>query len=424
MRVSDATEKLARLDVSVFEAIPSETTERDKLSLLACQAAVAALRPDYTYLEIGSHLGGSIQPHLLDARCRTIHSIDKRPPSQPDTRGVRFPYPDNTTARMLANLRAISDATDRKLSCFDRDASHVELSELQPRPDLCLIDGEHTEAAAYSDFLACLAFLPPAGGAVIFHDAELVHRAIQRAVEHLRGKMAFHAYTLPDSLFVIEVGDFPLHQQAAVHRLLIDNYFGFFYAMNEMEPYRSFATHPMVQRMTGLMRRARAFMRISAAVLLVITISCATPPSRVSSPPAVPVPNVNISADAEDVVARTNGERTRLGLDALARSPRLMKAAQLQADQMASMRTMAHDLPGAAFPSPESRLQAAGYRAMASGENVAEGYSSATTVVAGWMKSSGHRENIVSPNFTEMGAGVAVGSNGRRYYAQVFARPR
>ena len=120
---------------------------------------------------------------------------------------------------------------------------------------------------------------------------------------------------------------------------------------------------------------------------------------------------------------RTNAERTRLKLATFHRSAELMKAAQLQADQMAAARVMAHEIPGAAFPTTASRLQAAGYRAGAFGENVAEGYPDPATVVAGWMKSPGHRENIVSDHYAEMGGGVATGSNNRRYWVQVFARP-
>ncbi len=101
-----------------------------------------------------------------------------------------------------------------------------------------------------------------------------------------------------------------------------------------------------------------------------------------------------------------------------------MQAAQLQAEQMAASKRMAHELPGARFPGLDDRLVAVGYRWRASGENVAEGYSDPDAVVNGWMKSPGHRENIVSSHYLEMGAGMAVGSNGRKYWAQVFATAR
>jgi uncharacterized protein YkwD len=40
------------------------------------------------------------------------------------------------------------------------------------------------------------------------------------------------------------------------------------------------------------------------------------------------------------------------------------------------------------------------------------------------MNSPGHRANIVSASFTEIGAGHALDASGRPYYAQVFGRPR
>lgn len=121
---------------------------------------------------------------------------------------------------------------------------------------------------------------------------------------------------------------------------------------------------------------------------------------------------------------RTNAERQKLGLPVLARSKMLMRAAQVQADQMAAALTMAHALPRSRYPTMDDRLRAVGYSTRASAENIAEGYSTASSVVAGWMLSSGHRANIVSTHYSEMGAGVTTGKNGRRFWAQVFGAPR
>jgi hypothetical protein len=76
----DFESSIASLDISLFAAISSQTSSNDKRSLLAVQKAVCAINDGYTYLEIGSYIGGSIQPHLLDDRCQQIFSIDKRPP--------------------------------------------------------------------------------------------------------------------------------------------------------------------------------------------------------------------------------------------------------------------------------------------------------------------------------------------------------
>jgi hypothetical protein len=121
---------LEDLDLNLFEKITSQSTEADKRSLLAVQMAVRALRPDYTYLEIGSYLGGSIQPHLLDDKCRRIYSIDKRPSVQPDERGIDYVYRNNSTARMLEGLRQVSTDLD-KIVTIDGETRDLDTGEVK-----------------------------------------------------------------------------------------------------------------------------------------------------------------------------------------------------------------------------------------------------------------------------------------------------
>jgi len=52
-----------------------------------------------------------------------------------------------------------------------------------------------------------------------------------------------------------------------------------------------------------------------------------------------------------------------------------------------------------------TRMQTAGYQWNAAGENIAIGYSSPSAVMAAWMGSTGHRNNILSTNFEEIGVG-------------------
>jgi uncharacterized protein YkwD len=126
---------------------------------------------------------------------------------------------------------------------------------------------------------------------------------------------------------------------------------------------------------------------------------------------------------AAEVVDLTNVERTHDGRTALRANPRLMRAAQIHAEQMARAGQMAHVLPRAAYPRTEDRLAAADYRWQMYGENVALGQSNAAAVLESWMHSRGHRTNILNRDFTEMGAGYATDRAGRPYYVQVFARP-
>jgi uncharacterized protein YkwD len=149
--------------------------------------------------------------------------------------------------------------------------------------------------------------------------------------------------------------------------------------------------------------------------------ACAS--ARPSAPAASSRSAAALRDAADDVLARTIAARRKAGKPGLERSVNLMNAAQLQADQMAKTGKMSHALPGTAYPTLKSRLAAVSYEMRAAGENIAEGQRDAAEVVTSWMRSPGHRDNILSSEFTEIGAGVAVGRNGRLYWAQVFARP-
>jgi uncharacterized protein YkwD len=129
------------------------------------------------------------------------------------------------------------------------------------------------------------------------------------------------------------------------------------------------------------------------------------------------------SAAALELVELTNAERARAGLATLRAETRLMRAAQIHADQMVRAGRLAHDLPEADFPRPQDRLTAVGYTWHAWAENVAYGQQSATTAVEAWMGSTGHRANMLGTAYTELGTGHAVDGAGRSYWVQVFARP-
>lgn len=74
---------------------------------------------------------------------------------------------------------------------------------------------------------------------------------------------------------------------------------------------------------------------------------------------------------------------------------------------------------------PADRVRDSGYREKLVGENIAYGPTSAEEVVAGWLHSTGHCENIMDPRFVEMGVGVMPGRGSRRglYWDQVLAEP-
>lgn len=196
------------LDVRLLDPIESQTTSGDRKALLAVQRSLRTAGA-YRYLEIGSHLGGSVQQHLIDPRCESIVSIDKRPACQADDRGTTAVYEANSTERMLANLRGIDAASIVKITCFEDDARTIEPSLLKGPPDFCFIDGEHTHSAVLSDFRWCRSVCA-AQAAICFHDSWIVARALQAIVVELRREgVCFTAKKLSGSVFGIFLGNCP-----------------------------------------------------------------------------------------------------------------------------------------------------------------------------------------------------------------------
>lgn len=67
-----------------------------------------------------------------------------------------------------------------------------------------------------------------------------------------------------------------------------------------------------------------------------------------------------------------------------------------------------------------TRLVRCGYSYKYASENVARGQGTPTHVVSSWMKSEGHRRNLLSARAKQMGVHVGRGSDGKLYWAQMF----
>ena len=136
--------------------------------------------------------------------------------------------------------------------------------------------------------------------------------------------------------------------------------------------------------------------------------------------PACTVP-ANAPALRAEAQAGLSAERARAGLAGWARSDRLESAAQGHACALARRGQISHR--GILGTGLRTRLWRAGYRAALAGENLAAGLESAAAVVAAWMGSPGHRDNILSPGMQEVGLGVARGGDGMLYWVMIAARP-
>ncbi|NEP31310.1 MULTISPECIES: CAP domain-containing protein [unclassified Moorena] len=125
-----------------------------------------------------------------------------------------------------------------------------------------------------------------------------------------------------------------------------------------------------------------------------------------------------------ELLGLTNAERRKAGLPPLQLSAELTQAAQLHAEDMVRNGFFSHT--GSDGSKISDRAKAAGYLYSYVGENIAAGYPTPAQTIRQWMKSSGHRRNILKPQYQEIGFGYVSDPSSpyRHYWVQVFGSPR
>lgn len=125
-----------------------------------------------------------------------------------------------------------------------------------------------------------------------------------------------------------------------------------------------------------------------------------------------------------ELLALTNEARRDAGLKPLRSSYLLGRSAQAFAEDLGTQNFFSHQ--GKDGSTLSSRVSATGYDFAATGENIAAGQRTPQTVFDGWMRSEGHRKNILAADYTEVGFGMfdATGSSDYgKYWVQNFGTP-
>lgn len=172
---------------------------------------------------------------------------------------------------------------------------------------------------------------------------------------------------------------------------------------------------------TGDTRASRAATALAAAALLGGAL--AATPAQAALAPSVVRACANATAEPGTVSPRALGAatvclvnriRTQRRLPRLRPERRLDGFAQGFARRMVRQGFFDHDVPGG--PTFSQRARASAYaraaRRMAMGENLAWGtgdWATPAAIVDSWMGSPGHRANILSRDFRDIGVGVVAG---------------
>ena len=183
-------------------------------------------------------------------------------------------------------------------------------------------------------------------------------------------------------------------------------------------------------------------------LVLASLLSCAPSPARIEprTLKKEPQPTIHVSSLEKRIHNLINEERKKNGLSQLEWDDALAAVARNYSRDMAKRNFFDHYSPeGQDFL---KRYQQAGYQCAVridrtihmGGENIALNhlYDSVTTIngqafydwnsqekiagttVQGWMKSPGHRKNILTPYFKHEGIGVFITSDGKVYITQNF----
>jgi uncharacterized protein YkwD len=162
------------------------------------------------------------------------------------------------------------------------------------------------------------------------------------------------------------------------------------------------------------------FKERSALLLVVLSAAAlfALPAIVAASPPGQP-----ISPAEQEVVDLVNQERTSRGIPPLTVNYSLMEAAWSHNEHMFDTGCFSHTACGDG--NPGDRIRPTGYKFTTWGENIAKGQTSPASVMDAWMHSPGHRANILSTKYKDIGVAHHDASwpNGP-LWTQVFASPQ
>jgi len=116
--------------------------------------------------------------------------------------------------------------------------------------------------------------------------------------------------------------------------------------------------------------------------------------------------STNISI--ERLVELTNQKRSENGLGPLTISDQLSQTASFKARDVFAKNYWAHNAPDGT--TPWVFFKQAGYDYIYAGENLARGFATSDDTVNAWMASPSHRDNVLSPNYKEVGFAIMNGN--------------
>lgn len=142
-----------------------------------------------------------------------------------------------------------------------------------------------------------------------------------------------------------------------------------------------------------------------------------TNPNLIYPGQVLTIPQVEeaVLAYENEVIRLVNAERSKNGLSPLTANWELSRVARYKSQDMADNGYFSHTSP--TYGTPFQMMKSFGLSFRTAGENIAYGQRTPQAVVNAWMNSSGHRANILSSSYTQIGVGYVASGN---YWTQMF----
>lgn len=152
-------------------------------------------------------------------------------------------------------------------------------------------------------------------------------------------------------------------------------------------------------------------------LIAVLSFSCSTEEMPNETVDSSALANTPAAKPIEiEILELINSHRIEIGLNPLHNLNIIKSVAFTHTDYMVEINQVNHDN---FFQRKNSLIQNAGAASVS--ENVAYGYSSAQAVVAAWLNSPSHRENLEG-DFTDFDISAEQNSEGRWYYTNIFIK--
>lgn len=131
------------------------------------------------------------------------------------------------------------------------------------------------------------------------------------------------------------------------------------------------------------------------------------------------VSNLYSAEDYQNKILKyVNKERKAQKLAPLVINEKLNKIAIIKAADMAKEEKFSHD--SKKFGMTFNLIKKENVKFKSAAENIARWHDTPEFVMERWMKSKGHRDNILNKSYNEIGIGKAVDKDGKNYWVQIF----